>query len=204
LLVQDITAYGVLHDAAGFQQGESVLVQAAAGGVGSLAAQFAKLAGAGTVVGTAGSPEKRQHVLSLGADHDAVDYGREDWVEQVLEATGGRGVDVVLESVGGEVGAHAFECLAPLGRLVMFGAASGRPMPPPDLMQMNMKGQALIGFGGPWIRPGHVQAAREEISRYLRDGKLKLTGPSFPLAEAAEAHRAVESRTTTGKAVLVV
>lgn len=203
LLVQGITAYGVLHDAAGLQKGESVLVQAAAGGVGSLAVQFAKLAGAGTVVGTAGSPEKREHVLSLGADH-AVDYGREDWVEQVLEKTGGRGVDIVLESVGGEVGARTFECLAPLGRLVMFGAASGQPMPPPDLMQMNVKGQALIGFGGPWIRPGRAQAARKEISRYLRDGKLKITGPSFPLAEAAEAHRAVESRTTTGKAVLTV
>lgn len=202
LLVQGITAYGVLHDAARLQEGESILVQVAAGGVGSLAVQLAKLAGAGTVVGTAGSAEKRELALSLGANL-AVDYGREDWIEQVLEATGGSGVDVVLESVGGEVGARAFECLAPLGRLVMFGAASGRPMPPPDLMQLNVKGQSFSGFGGPWLRPGRAQAAREELSRYLRDGNLRVVGPSFPLAEAAEAHRAVEGRATVGKVVLL-
>ena len=188
LLVQGITAYGVLHDAARLEKGESVLVQATAGGVGSLAVQFARLAGAGTIVGTAGSADKRDLVSSLGADH-AVDYGREDWTEQVIEATGGKGVDVVLESVGGEAGTQAFECLAPLGRLVMFGAASGRPMPPPDLMQLNIQGQTISGFGGPWLRPGRALTAREEISRYLRNDSLRVVGPSFPLAEAAEAHR---------------
>lgn len=121
-----------------------------------------------------------------------------------MEATDGRGVDVVLESVGGEAGTRAFGCLAPLGRMAMFGAASGRPMPPPDLMQMNVKGLTLSGFGGPWIRPGRAAAARREISRHLTKGKLRVTGPSFPLAEAAEAHRAVEDRATTGKVVLAV
>lgn len=203
LLVQGIKAYGVLHDAARFEKGDSVLVQAAAGGVGSLAVQFAKLVGADTVVGTAGSAEKRDLALSLGAGH-AIDYGREHWAKQVLEVTGGKGVNVVLESVGGEVGEQAFGCLAPLGRLVMFGAASGRPMPPPDLMQMNIKGQSLSGFGGPWLRPGRAQAARQEISGYLRNGDLRVTGPSFPLAEAPEAHRAIEGRATTGKVVLTV
>lgn len=124
LLVQGVTAYGVLHDAGRFVPGESVLVQAAAGGIGSLAGRFARLAGADRVIGIAGSEEKRL-VLELGVDL-AVDYGEEDWPERVLEATDGRGVDVVLESVGGDAGARAFECLAPLGRLVMFGAASGR------------------------------------------------------------------------------
>lgn len=204
LLVQGITAHGILHDAARLRGGETVLVQAAAGGVGSLAVQFARLAGAGTIVGTAGSPEKRELVLSLGADR-AVDYGREGWTEEVFEATGGRGVDVVLESVGGEAGSLAFGCLAPLGRMVMFGAASGRPMPPPDLMQMNVKGLGLSGFGGPWIRPGRAQAARGEISRYLQNGDLRpVLNRSFPLDDAAEAHRAIEGRATTGKVVLVV
>ena len=202
LLVQGITAYGVLHDAARLQKGESVLVQAASGGVGSLAVQFARLAGAGMILGTAGSDEKRDLVSSLGADY-TVDYGREDWTKQVLEATGGSGVDVILESVGGEAGSRAFECLAPLGRLVMFGADSGRPMPSPDLMQLNVKGQTLSGFGGPWIRPGRAQAAREEIFRYLRDGDLRVVGPSFPLAGAAEAHSAIERRATVGKVVLL-
>lgn len=201
LLVQGITAYGLLHDAARLQRGESVLVQAAAGGVGSLAVQFARLAGAGKIVGTAGSDEKREIVLSLGAHH-AINYGRENWTDQVIEATGGKGVDVVLESVGEEAGAQAFECLAPLGRLVMFGAASGRPMPPPDLMELNVKGQTFSGFGGPWIRPGRAHAAQREISRYLRNGDLRVIGPSFPLAEAAESHRAIERRSAVGKAVL--
>ncbi|QIN79361.1 zinc-binding dehydrogenase [Rubrobacter marinus] len=204
LLVQGITAYGVLHDAAGLQRGESVLVQAAAGGVGSLAVQLARLAGAGTIVGTAGSAEKRELVLSLGADR-AVDYGRDGWADEVMEATGGRGIDVVLESVGGEAGSTAFGCLAPLGRMVMFGAASGRPMPPPDLMQMNVKGLTLTGFGGPWIRPGRAQAARNEISDHLRTGALRpVISRSFPLEEAAEAHRAIEARATTGKVLLAV
>lgn len=204
LLVQGITAHGILHDVARVQAGESVLVQAAAGGVGSLVVQLARLAGAGTVVGTAGSAEKRELALSLGADR-AVDYGREGWTDEVFEATGGRGVDVVLESVGGEAGSLAFGCLAPLGRMVMFGAASGRPMPPPDLMQMNIKGLALSGFGGPWIRPGRVGAARVDISQHLQRGDLRpVVSHSFPLADAAEAHRAVEGRRTTGKVTLVV
>lgn len=204
LLVQGVTAYGVLHDAGRFVPGESVLVQAAAGGIGSLAGRFARLAGADRVIGIAGSEEKRRLVLELGVDL-AVDYGEEDWPERVLEATDGRGVDVVLESVGGDAGARAFECLAPLGRLVMFGAASGRPMPPPDLMRLNVQGQSLTGFGGPWIRPGRAQAAREEISRYLASGELEpVIGLSLPLAEAAEAHCALEARGTVGKVLLTV
>ena len=204
LLVQGITAYGVLHDSAHLREGESVLVQAAAGGVGSLGVQLARLAGAGKIIGTAGSDEKRELARELGADV-AVDYTREDWVEKVLEATGGRGVDVVLESVGGEVGAEAYGCLAPLGRLVTFGAASGEGLEPPDMWQLNLKGQTVTGFGGPWLRPGRAAAAREEISTYLRAGGLRVVeGESFPLAEAAKAHEAVEGRKTVGKVSLFV
>jgi NADPH2:quinone reductase len=202
LLVQGLTAYGVLHDSARVQRGESVLVQAAAGGVGTLAVQLAKLAGAGTVVGTAGSAEKRELALSLGADL-AVDYGRDGWPEEVVEATGGRGVDAVLESVGGEVGARAYECLAPLGRLVTFGAASGEGLRPPDMWQLNLKGQIVSGYGGPWIRPGAAQRAREAISAYLKEGALEvIVGRTFPLAAAVEAHRAVEGRAVAGKVLL--
>ena len=204
LLVQGLTAYGVLHDSARLEAGESVLVQAAAGGVGSLAVQFAKLAGAHPVVGTAGSSEKRELITTLGADH-AVDYMREDWVERVLEATSGEGVDIVLESVGGEVGARAYDCLAPLGRLVTFGAASGEGLRPPDMWQLNLKGQSVSGYGGPWLRPGAAGAAREVISGYLRNDKLRVVnGRSFALAEAASAHRAVEGRVTIGKVLLLI
>lgn len=202
LLVQGLTAYGVLHDAARVQEGDGVLVLAAGGGVGTLAVQLAKLAGAGPVVGLAGSQEKLDLALSLGADH-ASDYTREGWVEEVLGATGGRGADVVLEPVGGGIGARAYECLAPLGRLVTFGAASGEGLEPPDMWQLNLKGQTVSGYGGPWIRPGAATTAREAISAHLRNGDLKVVrGGSFPLERAAEAHRAIEERRTSGKVLL--
>lgn len=203
LLVQGITAYGVLHDAARLRPSEGVLVQAAAGGVGTLAVQLAKLAGAEPVVGTASTEEKRGLAETLGADR-TVDYTRDGWIEEVLEATGDRGVDVVLESVGGEVGKQAYGCLAPLGRLVTFGAAGGEGMTPPDMWQLNLQGQTVSGFGGPWIRPGAAGRARHEISAYLTSGGLRVVeGPSFKLEEAAEAHRAVEGRATVGKVALL-
>ena len=202
LLVQGITAHGVLHDSARIQPGESVLVQAAAGGVGTLAVQLAKLAGAEPVVGTASTEEKRTLAESLGAGR-TVDYTRDGWIEEVLESTGGRGVDVVLESVGGEVGEQAYGCLAPLGRLVTFGAAAGKGMAPPDMWQLNMRGQTVSGYGGPWLRPGAAERAREDISAYLRSGKLEVVkGASFPLEKASESHRAIESRATVGKVFL--
>ncbi|MBA2441899.1 MAG: zinc-binding dehydrogenase [Rubrobacter sp.] len=202
LLVQGITAYGVLHDAAGLRAGESVLVQAAAGGVGSLAVQLAGLAGAHPVIGTASTPEKRQRLSELGVDH-AIDYTEDEWPSRVLEVTGGRGADVVLESVGGAAGARAYECLAPLGHLVTFGAASGEGTPPPDMLALNFKGQTITGYGGPWIRPGRAAVAREEISLHLEQGRLEAgAGHSLPLAAAPEAHRALQSRSTVGKVVL--
>ena len=123
----------------------------------------------------------------------------------MLEATGGRGADVILESVGGQSGARAYDCLAPLGRLVTFGAASGEGLQPPDMWQLSLNGQSVNGFGGPWIRPGRAAAARKEISNYLQNGELKVPiGQTFPLEEAAEAHRALEGRATIGKVLLEV
>lgn len=204
LLVQGLTAYGVLHDSARVREGEGVLVTAAGGGVGTLAVQLAKLAGADPVIATAGGREKLDLALSVGADH-AFDYTDDGWVDGVLGVTGGRGADVVLECVGGEVGARAYDCLAPLGRLVTFGAASGEGLRPPDMWQLNLKGQTVGGYGGPWIRPGAATTAREAVSGYLRNGGLRVVrGASFPLEEASEAHRAIEGRRTTGKVLLTV
>ncbi|QIN82017.1 zinc-binding dehydrogenase [Rubrobacter tropicus] len=204
LLVQGLTAYGVLHDSARVQQGDGVLVMAAGGGVGTLAVQLAKLAGAAPVIAVAGGREKLNLALSLGADH-AFDYTGEGWIKDVMDATGGRGVDVALESVGGELGAGAYDCLAPLGRLVTFGAAGGEGLRPPDMWQLNMKGQTVSGYGGPWLRPGAAANAREAISGYLRSGDLKVVGgAAFPLEAASEAHRAIEGRRTTGKVLLRV
>src|SRR5271170_3833290 len=101
--------------------GESVLVHGAAGGVGSLAVQIAKALGAGQVIATAGSEERRAYTLSIGADV-AVDYAKADWTTAVLDATGGRGVDIILESIGGDIFEQNFECLATFGRYIIFGS----------------------------------------------------------------------------------
>ena len=111
----------------------------------------------------------------------------------------------MLECVGGDVGARAYECLAPLGRLVTYGAAGGEGLRPPDMWQLNLKGQTVGGYGGPWIRPGAAARAREAMPGFLQDGSLRVVvGTSFPLEDAPEAHRAIEERRTTGKVVLTV
>jgi len=204
LLVQGLTAYGVLHDAARVQPGESVLVQAAAGGVGSLAVQLALLAGAAPVLGTAGGAHKCDLVRGLGAE--PIDYTQEDWANKIRAATGGRGVDVVLDAVGGEAAAQAFGALALFGRLVTFGGASGGMLPLGDIMMpLAVRGLSLVGFGGPWVRPGRAAVAHEALDRYVEEGRLRvIIGASYPLAAAADAHRALEGRATTGKVVLTV
>ena len=136
--VQGLTAYQTLHESGRLQPGESVLVQAAAGGVGTLAVQLARLMGAGTVVGTASNEQKLDLVRRLGADA-TINYTQNDWVEQVKQATGGRGVDVVLEVVGGPIAEQSLQCLAPFGRMVVIGAASGQQKPVPILGEKYQK-----------------------------------------------------------------
>ncbi len=205
LLVQGTTAYSLLHDAAKIQPGETVLVEAAAGGVGSLAVQLAKLAGAGMVIGLAGSSEKLALVERLGADV-ALNYTEAGWVEQVYRATNGRGVDIALDSVGGQIGGQVFNCLAPLGRMVTFGGASNQPLPFMQMMgALSVKGLNLMGFGGPWLRPGRAQIAQQAIIGYLRESKLEvIIGQTFPLEQAGQALMSLRSRQTIGKTLLTI
>jgi NADPH2:quinone reductase len=205
LLVQGTTAYGLLHDATKIQPGESVLVEAAAGGVGSLAVQLAKLAGAGLIIGLVGSNEKRALVERLGPDL-VINYTEPGWVEQVYRATGGRGVDIALDSVGGQIGGQVFNCLAPLGRMVTFGGASNQPLPFMQMMgALSVKGLNLMGFGGPWLRPGRSQVAQQALSGYLQEGKLEvIIGQTFSLEQAGQALMALRSRQTVGKTLLRV
>jgi NADPH:quinone reductase len=203
--VQGLTAYQTLRESGRLQPGESVLVQAAAGGVGTLAVQLARLMGAGKVIGTASSEQKLELVRSLGADA-AINYTQDDWVEQVKKATGGRGVDVVLEVVGGDVANQALQCLAPFGRLVIIGAASGERAQF-SAVQLMYKNLSVVGY---WLtawmsRPDRIAAAALELMQYLANGKLQIiVGQTYPLAEAAQAHRAIAERRTTGKVVLLV
>jgi NADPH2:quinone reductase len=208
-LVQGVSAWELLSECARLRRGEAVLVHAAAGGVGSLAVQLARALGAGTVVATAGSAEKRRLAVELGADA-ALDYAADDWPEQVLEATDGHGADVVLDAVGGEVGERSLECLAPFGRLVVYGVASGRlaSFAGSQLMQRN---QAVIGY---WLTTRLLADARErsaaatvvpQLVELLERGELRsVVRHAFPLEAAADAHRAVAARQTVGKVVLAV
>ena len=203
--VQGITAYQLLRESAQLQEGESVLVHAAAGGVGTLAVQLAKLMGAGTVVGTASSSSKLDLARRLGAD-TAINYTEANWVEQVKNATGGKGADIILEMVGGEIAEQSLQCLAPFGRMVVYGAASGQMVQFSGL-QLMYKNQAVIGY---WLtsqlsRTDRVGRAMLEIMQYLSSGKLEIVvGQTFPLAEAVEAHKAIAERKTVGKTVLTV
>lgn len=203
--VQGLTAYQLLRESARISAGESVLVHAAAGGVGTLAVQLAKLMGAGTVVGTASSTNKLDLVHSLGADA-AINYTQPDWVEQVKQATAGKGTDIILEMVGGDIAEQSLQCLAPFGRMVVFGAASGEVVQFSGI-QLMYKNQSIIGY---WLtswmsRPDRIAVAAQELMQYLAQGKLKIVvGQTFPLAEAAEAHKAIAERKTTGKVVLTV
>ncbi|MBY0146126.1 NADPH:quinone oxidoreductase family protein [Neobacillus niacini] len=203
LPLQGLSAYHVLKTMGRLEKGESVLVHAAAGGVGTLAVQLAKLFGAGKVIATASSSEKLELARQMGADI-LINYSESNWVEQVLEATGGKGVDVALEMVGGDVFQKTLKCLATFGRLVVFGAASGEQskMYPSSLMARN---QSVIGFFLPQImrKPELLQPSLVELLSYLGEGKLKLTiGGVFPLDEAANVHRLLQSRKTTGKLIL--
>ena len=204
-LVQGLTAYQLLRESAHIQPGESVLVHAAAGGVGTLAVQLAKLMGAGIVAGTASNSSKLDLIRKLGADA-AINYTEDNWVEQVKNVTRGQGSDIILEMVGGEIAEQSLQCLAPFGRMVVYGAASGK-IAQFSGIQLMYKNQAIIGY---WLtsqlqRTDRIAMAAMELMQLLTNGKLQIiVGQTFPLAEAAQAHQAIADRKTMGKVVLLV
>lgn len=201
--LQGLTAYHIIKTSGAMQEGESVLVHAAAGGVGTLAVQMAKLMGAGKVIATAGSRTKLDLADSLGADV-LIEYSDDDWPEKVLEATDGKGADVILEMVGGDFPAKNLRCLNVFGRMVVYGAASRDrgSLVPAELMK---RCHSVVGFYLPQImsRPELFVPSLQEMLGWISSGNLKLiVGGSYPLQEAAEAHRALEARETTGKIIL--
>jgi NADPH2:quinone reductase len=205
LPVQGITAYQALTEAGRMEPADVVLVHAAAGGVGSLAVQLARLLGAGRVIGTAGDPEKLEHVRGLGADA-AINYRVPHWRDDLLAATNGRGPDVVLDSVGGDISADSLSMLAPFGRLVCFGAASGVPARP-DAMRMMDLNAVVAGYSlfGALERPERTASAIAALTAYTQSAELRLTiGRTFGLEQAARAHQAIEDRHTVGCTVLAV
>ena len=201
--LQGLTAYHVLKTSGMLEEGESVVVHAAAGGVGTLAVQMAKLMDANPVIATASTQEKLDLAKELGADV-LINYTEDDWPEQVREATGGEGADVILEMVGGNFIQKNLECLATFGRVVVYGAASGERG---SLVPMNLmyKNHTVAGFYLPQImsRPELFGPSLKEMLGWISSGDLKLTvSARYPLEQASEAHEALEGRQTTGKIVL--
>jgi len=195
LAVQGLTALHVLTLCARMKRGERVLVHAAAGGVGSLAVQLAKLGGASQVVGTASSEEKRALVRELGADL-AVDYANLQGVK----------ADVILEMLGGtETYKRNLACLAPFGRMVVYGAASGDLRGTIEPVSLMAKNVSVIGYYLTAVLRDRAacEPAMAELCDHVVAGRLRiLRGATLPLARAADAHRLLETRSSTGKIVL--
>ncbi len=202
--LKGVSASFLLHDVHRVRAGDVVLVHAAAGGVGQLLVQWARHLGA-TVIGTVSTEEKARTVEALGADH-VILYSREDFVEAVMRLTGGRGADVIYDAVGRDTIEGSMRALATPGHLVSFGQASG-PVGTWDVGRLSSKSVTLS-------RPnyGHYTSTPEQIARHssrffsaLREGILRSPPPTrFPLSEAADAHRHLESRASSGSIILTM
>ncbi|AEI49159.1 quinone oxidoreductase family protein [Runella slithyformis] len=204
LQVQGLTAYLLLKDGAKLQAGQTVLIHAAAGGVGTLQLQIAKQMGAAKIIATASNAEKLAIAKSLGAD-ELINYTESDWVQQVNEATGGKGVDLIVDSVGGETLRNSLNCLAPFGKLISFGNPTGGSTSIEAFTLVN-NNQSLLGFGlaSYFQKPDLMQEAYQYLFSQTASGKLKVhIGQTFALKDAAKAHRQMENRQTTGKTVLI-
>lgn len=203
-VLQGTTAWHLLRTSSRMAPGESVVVHAAAGGVGSLAVQLALEWGAGRVIATASTQEKRDLALDLGADV-ALDPADSDLTESLKEANDGKPVDIVLEMTGGPVFDASLAALAPFGRLVTYGMASRVPPTPLQAGRLMATSRAVVGF---WLThalrlPGGLRLAMEELLDLHSAGRLRaLAGGSYPLAEARRAHEDLRARRTHGKLTL--
>ncbi|SDN86024.1 quinone oxidoreductase family protein [Alkalicoccus daliensis] len=203
LPLQGLSAYHIIKSMGRLQEGETILVHAAAGGVGTIAVQLARHFGAGKIIATASTEVKRNLALDMGAD-EVVDYTQADWPKKVMELTDGHGADVALEMAGGKIFDQTLDCLAPFGRLVVYGAASGE-LPKLSPFRLMEKNQAIIGFFLPQMmaKPELFQSSLKEIITLAAEGRLRLTvGGVYPLKEAGKVHEDMENRRTSGKIVL--
>ena len=204
MLLKGLTVHYLIFSTYAVKKGETVLWHAAAGGVGLIACQWLKALGV-TIIGTAGSPEKLALAQSHGADH-LINYSTEKFVDKVKEITGGKGVPVVYDSVGKSTWEGSLDCLRPRGLMVSFGNASG-PVAPVNLGILSTKGSLFV------TRPTlatHIASRADLVERsnalfeIVKSGKVKIeTTAKYKLADAAQAHRDLESRKTTGSVVLI-
>jgi NADPH2:quinone reductase len=204
VLMKGMTAQYLLRQTLPLERGDTVLFHAAAGGVGSIACQWARHLGL-TLIGTAGGPEKCARVREAGAAH-AIDYRTEDFVARVKELTGGAGVKAVFDGVGRDTLMRSLDCLRPFGMLVSFGQSSG-PVPPFDIVTLSVKGSLYLTR--PTLATYAADRARftrmaGELFDVVKSGAVKpAVQQRYPLAEVARAHADLEARRTTGASILI-
>lgn len=205
MMLQGMTAWMLLRRVHRVEPGETILIHAAAGGVGLIVCQWAKALGA-TVIGTVGSDEKAAIARTHGCDHPIV-YTRKDFAAEVERITGGAKLPVVYDSVGKDTFMRSLDCLAPRGLMVSFGNASG-PVEPISPLLLSQKGSLFLTrptmYHYTSTRP-ELDAAAKELFEVVESGKVKIeVKQRFALEHAAEAHRALEARTTSGSTILTV
>ncbi|MGN6473644.1 MAG: quinone oxidoreductase family protein [Mycobacteriales bacterium] len=204
LMVQGLTAWHLLRTSTRMANGESVVVHAAAGGVGTLSIQLARLWGAGRIIGIASSADKRALAEELGADA-TVDSGADDLGAAIREANGGKPVDIVLEMTGGTAFDASLDVLGPFGRLATYGMAGRVPPQPIEPRVLMTNSRTVVGF---WLvncmgQPGMIHEPMAEMLDLVAEGKLSpVVGATYPLGEAKQAHEDLRSRRSTGKLVL--
>ncbi len=204
VILKGLTAHYLLRRIHRVASGETVLIHAAAGGVGLIACQWAAALGA-TVIGTVGSPEKAELARALGCHHPLL-YREIDFAAEVRRLTDGRGVPVVYDSVGAATFDRSLECLAPRGTMVSFGQSSGA-VPPLDIGVLAARGSLMLTrptLATFIARRDDLLAAADELFARLIDGSIRVrVGDAWPLASTADAHRALESRATSGSTLLL-
>lgn len=208
IVLQGATAWHLLKTSAKMAEGDSVVVHAAGGGVGTIAVQLAKRWKAGRVIATASTEEKRAQALELGADI-AIDSRIDEAAQmndRIREANGGKKVDVILDMVGGPTFDGGLKALAPFGRIVAYGGAGRVPAKPVDPGMLMGTSRAVIGF---WLVhcmavPGMLDEAINTMLEWIADGELKaIAGGEYALADAKSAHEAIRGRGTSGKLILI-
>ena len=204
MMLKGMTVEYLLRRVHKVKAGDTIVFHAAAGGVGLIACQWAKAIGA-TVIGTVGSDEKAALAKAHGCDHPIV-YTRDNFTQRVKEITGGKGVPVVYDSVGKDTFMGSLDCLQPFGLLAVFGAASG-PVPPFDINLLQQKGSlfltrpTLVTYNA---KPEALADSAKALFEMVTSGKVKIeVNQRYPLKEAAQAHRDLEARKTTGSTVLI-
>ena len=203
LMLQGMTAHYLATSTHPLKSGERCLIHAAAGGVGLLLAQIARARGA-FVIGTVSTEEKAQLARDAGC-HETILYTRQDFVAEVRRITRGEGVRVVYDSVGATTFLGSLDCLVPRGLMALFGQSSG-PVPPFDPSILNQKGSLFLTrptLANYVATSAELRSRASDLFRWIRDGTLRLRiDRELPLAQASEAHRALEARETTGKVLL--